>query len=618
MKYIKNLLFNEKYPVLRTIVSAVLHLIALMTLDVSFRIVYEKNYKSPLLPMAVPFWTSVFWCVLLAGIAVALPRIVRRIYVISTTVIFAILIVVHGCLDSFSGQYMSFSAIMFADDGAAFFDFSYITFPKKMIAIILFCIFLSVIAALILAKTKKHLIHIGAAAVSVAVAVTGIVCMSNVNFKGESGGITWESKKTPADYYDDFSDYHLCMHMCGFYHYTFRDLYVSTGLKDTVDRIVNSGRIDELDEYYASKATDEDNEMTGILKDKNLLVIQLESIDTWMINEISMPTLYSLMNKSVNFTNYYAPKYLWAATFNSENIVNTGMISPMNSSKMGYFTSTSYPYSLPNMFKAEGYTVNSFHVSGRGIYNRGDVHEHWGYTQYCSYDTMGLSNRELDSYLMEAYDMFAPDERFMSFIITITGHGPYNGEHEAVKLYESIIRPQLPEDAKDEYVWALCHAYETDMFVKALMERLEQEGRLDDTAVLFYTDHYDHYLTDDALLAELKGTSDTNLMCNVPFFIYSEALEPMTVDKAVATYDILPTVVNLFGMDNDGRYYLGNDVFSDNGGYVIFSDRSWYDGKTYSKTDTLSSDIIFERSEEIDLRLNACWDTIKFDYFKKK
>ncbi|MBQ3183034.1 MAG: sulfatase-like hydrolase/transferase [Clostridia bacterium] len=617
MKIIRNILFGDRHPLLRSALSVLIHVLCLMTLDVSFRVIYEKNNTSPL-PDLVPFYTSLFWCIILAGFALILPRILRRIYVIVTTLFFGVLVIVHACLDSFFGQYMSFSSVMFADDGAAFFDLSYFKIPKKLIALILLSIVLSVIAALILAKSKKYLISALAAILLVAVGITGIALYSNSYFKGESGGITWESTKSPADHYDDFSDYHLCMHMCGLYQYTFRDLYVSTGAVDTVEKLINKGRIDELDEYYSSKPIDPDNEMTGIFKDKNLLLVQLESIDTWMVNEVSMPSLYSVTNKGINFTSFYAPKYLWASTFNTENVVNTGMISPMNSSKTGYFTKTDYPYSMPNMFKAEGYTVNSFHRSGRGIYNRGDVHENWGYTKYYSGAEMKLSDLDMDSALIEAYDMYAPAERFMSFIITYTGHGPYNAEHEAVKKYEDIIRPKLPEDAEDEYVWALCYAYETDVFIGSLIEKLEAEDRLKDTVLIFYTDHYDHYVTDNAILTKYKGTSDTNLMCNVPFVIYSEELEPMTVDKVTATYDILPTVVNLFGMDNDGRYYIGNDAFSDNGGYVIFADRSWYDGSVYSKSDTMSFDLIEQRSTEIDERLNACWDSIKFDYFKDK
>ncbi len=617
MRHRKNILFGDRRFVLRDVLSALLHFISLMTLDLSFRLIYEKNNTSPL-GIFVPFWASVFWCILIVGVAIALPRILRRIYIIATTVFFSILVIVHGCMDSFFGQYLSFSSVMFAGDGAAFFDASYIDVPDSLVIFVVLSIIVSVISAIILYCAKGYRVRFIIALITVAIGITGVIVFGSKYFEGESGGITWDSTKSPADYYDDFSDYHLCLHMCGLYQYTYRDFYVSTGLKDTVESLIHYGRINELEEYYSNKAIDPDNEMTGVFEGKNLLLIQLESIDTWMVNDISMPALASIREKAIDFTNFYAGKYLWASTFNTENVVNTGMISPMNSSKTGYFTKVSYPYSVPNLFLSEGYTVNSFHRSNRGIYNRGDVHENWGYTKYYSGGELNLSNFEMDSALLEAYDVFAPDEKFMSFIITYTAHGPYTAEHEAVKKYEDIIRPKLPSDAEDEYVWALCYAYETDMFIKGLMEKLEADGKFDDTVLIFYTDHYDHYITDDDILAKYKGTSDKNLMCHVPCIIYSRDVAPRKVDKVVATYDLLPTIVNLFGIDNDGRYYIGNDAFSDNGGYVIFPDRSWYDGEKYFKNDPESFKSRDERSKEIDERLNACWDTIKFNYFKDK
>ena len=338
-----------------------------------------------------------------------------------------------------------------------------------------------------------------------------------------------------------------------------------------------------------------------------------------MLNEVAMPTLSAIRSQSINFTNFYSPKFLWAATFSAETAVNTGMITPMNSSKMSYFTDTAYPDSLPNLFREAGYSANSFHRSGRSMYNRGEIHEAWGYEKYYSGADMNISDPDMDSNLIEAYDMLVSDEPFLSFIITMTGHGPYTADHEAVKRHEALIRPQLPEDAEDEYVWALCHAYETDLFIKALFEKLESDGKLEDTVVIFYTDHYDHYVTDDSILPKYKGTDDTNLLGNVPFFIYAKGTEPATVDKVIATYDILPTVANLFDLPTDGRYYLGNDAFSDNGGYVIFRDLSWYDGDTYfniKKDDP--TELAQQRNEEISLRLNAVWDSIKINYFEDK
>lgn len=614
--FIKSVLFGTQKPVLRTLLSACLHFISLLSIDLIFRYFYAHN-DPELIASDVPFLFSIFWCIALSGFAIILPRLLRRIYIITSTLFYCILVIAHGIIDSFFGQYMSFSSLMFADEGAGFFDFSYFSIPKKFVALIILCLFVSVIAALILPKIKYRWINIAVSAALISIGIAGIANCENTYFKGEEGGIGWASVKTPSDAYDEFTDYHLNMHMCGLYQYTFRDISISSGLDDLMTKF--SGKSSELNDYYASKEVDPDNEMTGIFKDKNLIVIQLESIDTWMINDIAMPSLNSIRSESINFTEFYAPKYLWAATFNSENIVNTGMVSPTNSSKLSYFTNTEYPYSMPNLFAKEGYTVNSFHRSNETIYSRGEAHENWGYENYFSGGEMKLSNYDMDSYLMEAYDLFVPDEKFMSFIITYTGHGPYSADHEAVKLYESEIRAALPEDAEDEYVYALCYARETDMFIKKLFERLEADKKLDDTVVVFYTDHYDHYITDDNILKKYKNASNEDMLNHVPFFIYSSDTEPMEIDKTVATYDILPTIVNLFDLDTDGRYYIGNDAFSENGGYVFFLSGSWYDKNTYFDIYTSEvDDKARKRTEEINKRLNASWDSIKIDYFSGK
>lgn len=602
----------------REALSILMFFSSLMILDIAFRFLYKHNDSTPL-GFAPSFWASFFWCMLITGISVILPRLVRRIYTIVVTLIFGILVIVHAALDSFFGQYMSFSSMMFADDGAGYFEWEYFDIPPSLIITVIVCLGISVGSVLLLEKKKTGLSRVITTVVAAVISVVGINIVSNVTFEDDFGGILWNSTKSHADYYDDFSDYRFCMHMCGLYHYTFRDIYISTGMRDTVDMMFNKGRIDELDDYYSSKAIDPDNEKTGIFKDKNLILVQLESIDSWMVNDVAMPTLSVLREESIDFTSFYAPKYLWAATFSSENAVNTGVLTPMNSSKMSYFTETAYPYSLPNLFKEEGYTVNSYHRSNRSMYNRGEIHEAWGYEKYNTSGDMALTDGDMDSTITEAYDMIVKDKRFMSFIITYTGHGPYTADGKPVIAHEAVIRERLGKDAEDEYIWALCHAYETDLFVKNLYTKLEADGRLDDTVLIFYTDHYDHYITTEGLLEKYKGTDDTNLMGNVPCFIYAKGIEPEKVEKPIATYDILPTIVNLFDLNTDGRYYLGNDAFSENGGYVIFRDMCWYDGESYFniKKDK-ATELSRARNEEIDMRLGASWDSIKFNYFEDK
>ena len=59
--------------------------------------------------------------------------------------------------------------------------------------------------------------------------------------------------------------------------------------------------------------------------------------------------------------------------------------------------------------------------------------------------------------------------------------------------------------------------------------------------------------------------------------------EPVYVDKACCSVDILPTLLNLFGFDFDSRMYAGRDIFSDAEGLVIFKDKSFV-------SDTVASD----------------------------
>ena len=49
--------------------------------------------------------------------------------------------------------------------------------------------------------------------------------------------------------------------------------------------------------------------MTGIFKDKNLILIMVEAFDMIAINEKLTPTLYKLSTEGLNFDNYYTPKY---------------------------------------------------------------------------------------------------------------------------------------------------------------------------------------------------------------------------------------------------------------------------------------------------------------------
>ena len=59
---------------------------------------------------------------------------------------------------------------------------------------------------------------------------------------------------------------------------------------------------------------------------------------------------------------------------------------------------------------------------------------------------------------------------------------------------------------------------ETDLFIGELVDRLTQEGLLEDTVLIFYADHYDYYMMDDQLNMQIKGVDNGNLLQHTDFF----------------------------------------------------------------------------------------------------
>ena len=66
-----------------------------------------------------------------------------------------------------------------------------------------------------------------------------------------------------------------------------------------------------------------------------------------------------------------------------------------------------------------------------------------------------------------------------------------------------------------------------------------------------------------------------------------EKEEPIVVEDPVHSMDILPTLLNLFGIEFDSRLYIGRDVFSDAMPIAMWtSNLSWVTDKGYYTAST--------------------------------
>ena len=513
----------------------------------------------------IPWVFTLGWSLLLTAVAWVLPGRGRRVYLVVLGGVLFALTVVHGVYLNMFRKFFSFGDMAFAGDGFAFLDGSYLMIRKLAVLLGLVCLALMVLAALLTlpGRQRRPLWALIGALAGVGILVGGW-------WTWLRGGDTmiWDMAGDSAVVYENFTDTRSAMDLLGIYQYTFRDLQLvlSPGGSDLTEE-----ELEEIDSYAQSRPH-QDNEMTGLLAGKNLILVQLEAIDTWMVDY--MPNLQAVKEESVVFSNHYTPAYITAGTFNTEFMVNTGLLPAAAGTSTAVYTRNAFPGSLPNLLRRAGYTANSFHGSEGDVYNRETIHENLGYEAYHSGSDMGMANYTMDSQLITAFDDMTAGDPFFSFVITYSGHGPY-GEENPIYLAHADEAQAAATRTDGNYVYAVAHAMETDEFVGELMDALEGAGLLEDTVVVFYADHYNYYMLNDLQNMDIKGVDSINLLQHTDWFIYSADLEPETVEKYTSSLDVLPTLANLFGLEADYGLLAGDDAFSDAGGYVIFNDNTW-------------------------------------------
>jgi phosphoglycerol transferase MdoB-like AlkP superfamily enzyme len=113
--------------------------------------------------------------------------------------------------------------------------------------------------------------------------------------------------------------------------------------------------------------------------------------------------------------------------------------------------------------------------------------------------------------------------------------------------------------------------------LEQLIKNLEESGELEDTVIALVGDHYPYTLKNEEMNEISTYTKDNIIEVNHSNFILwnSEIKEPIIIEKLGSQIDVLPTLLNLFGIEYDSRLIVGKDILSDTGCLAIFSNYSW-------------------------------------------
>lgn len=383
--------------------------------------------------------------------------------------------------------------------------------------------------------------------------------------------------------------------------------------------------IKNLDEYYINQNITQKNDYTGYFKGKNLILIMVEAFDMAAIDKDLTPTLYKLKEEGWYFNNYYAPKYS-CTTGESEFIAETSIIPSIPVCTPHTYANNTYSTSIFNLFKNSRYDVSSYHSYTDKYYPRTILHKNMGSTFYDA-NALNISIANgwpSDIELMQkSYEKYRESEQFFSFVITVSMHFTYDKDSQTTIKNWSMVKSLNTGTSMKRY---LAKAIEFDKSMEYLLNALKDDDKLDDTVIAIFGDHHPYNLNFDYIneRSEVDRYADLNedLM---PFIIYNSASTSKVISKTSSTFDILPTLANLFDLSYDPRYYVGKDVFSDDETIVIFPTGSWITDKAIyfaSKnkykllSDDVDEDYVAKTNKIVSDKFTISENTLKKDYFK--
>lgn len=534
---------------------------------------------------------SVVWAGVFAGFLFALPqRPARILFVLLYELSAALAIIQAGYFEIF-GKFMWLADLAYLRDGAEFAGSVFDYLPGGFVPAAVLLLLWGALACHLRPKTTVSRAKFLAVCFCVITAIATLPYLLDASCATdelEQGlGTDYYAGKSLRRAYDLMYDAHKVYSLCGLYHSAGRDIWVHL-LEPQLpgNKSEETQELARIESYFAEREPAAENEMTGKLAGKNVILVLMESADDWTIREDTTPTLCRLMREGINFTNMYTPLYGSVRTFNTEFTVNTGVFSPTDGSLTFTYCGNDYSESLPNAFRAAGYSANALHYNSPSFYSRGVMEPSMGYENYICYadyteygnhfsgklyeDTFVLTNPDLRANLL-------PDEPFFNFVISRNAHMPYSSD-DSVSKYAIEQYPEYADaDACDEVGYYFAKMKLLDNFFAQLLDELEQVGELENTVIIGVTDHYSYSMKDQKRVRELSDVPVDLMVEKTPFFIWSSGLEPMTVSTTLNTSDIAPTLLNLFGLSPDTQY-VGQDAFNPSySGYAIFSDGSWID-----------------------------------------
>ena len=355
------------------------------------------------------------------------------------------------------------------------------------------------------------------------------------------------------------------------------------------------------------------NSYKGIYKGKNLLVLQVESLENFVIGQSVdgqevTPTLNRLLSNSLYFDNYYT-QINEGTSSDADLMTNTSVFPVRKGSTFFRFPYTTYN-SLPVIMEKHGYTTTAIHPDNGEYWNWMEALDNMGFQQCIDSKSfemdevifLGLSD---GSFLRQVKDTVINQKApFYNFMVTLTSHSPFEMplRHQKLKL-----TGQLADSRLGGYFQSINY---TDRCIGTFIDELEKSGVLDNTVLVIYGDHdsVHKYFKDEIQSIQPSQQWWLENDKKIPLLIYSKGQQAQTINTTGGQIDLMPTLLYLFGVD-ESEYestVFGRNLLNTKEDYVVLSN-----GELRGKIDAAKKEEMLKGLEYADM-------AIRSDFFKHR
>jgi lipoteichoic acid synthase len=319
-----------------------------------------------------------------------------------------------------------------------------------------------------------------------------------------------------------------------------------------------------------------DNKYKSIFKGKNLIMIQVESLENFVINqkingqEVT-PNLNKILKNSIYFSNFYEQINNGGST-DADLMSNTSVYPVRIGSTFFRYPDNTYN-SLPKLLIKQGYGTIAIHPDRAAYWNWMPSLKAIGFQKcidsefFNKTEEIGLGISD-GSFLRQVEPIIKVQKQpFYSFIVTLTSHSPFNlpGKYRELALDSKLDRTKL-----GGYFQSVHY---TDKQIGTLLNKLDSDKLLDNSVVVVYGDHcgIHRYYKDE--IKNIKPWEDWWLKTNeeIPFIIYQKNMTGEENKEIAGQIDILPTLAYTLGIDEEKleNTAMGRNLFNTKKNFAV-------------------------------------------------